>query len=137
MKFMDKELIEQQLYRYFDGLYLSDVNVLKKVFHDKAHYSCTTGGNLLHLSMPEYFERVKNRPSPASKNQTRKDQIIFIDVIGKYTALAKVKCVIEPKHFTDLLSLILIDGNWKVISKVFDYVVMPSIESNTLLNESH
>jgi hypothetical protein len=29
--------------------------------------------------------------------------------------------VIRPKHFTDLLTLVHVDGRWQIISKVFHY----------------
>ena len=40
-------------------------------------------------------------------------------VIGPVTALAKVQCSIGANHFTDLLTLIFVDGRWQVIAKVF------------------
>ncbi|MEW6991148.1 nuclear transport factor 2 family protein [Colwelliaceae bacterium 6441] len=117
----NKNKIKQQLAHYFDGLYFNDLSLLANVFHPLAHYCCTTGGELTHLSMGEYFQLLKKRQSPFSKDQQRQDKIILIDVIGESTALAKVQCVIEPKYFTDLLSFIHIEGRWQIISKVFDY----------------
>lgn len=32
-----------------------------------------------------------------------------------------VECAILPKHFTDLLTLIHVDGRWQIIAKVFHY----------------
>ena len=37
-------------------------------------------------------------------------------------ALAKVKCQLPPRYFTDLLSLLKIDGRWQVAQKVFQTV---------------
>lgn len=122
---MPQEMIKKQLNNYFDGLYFNDLKLLSEVFHPQAQYCSTTGGELIHFSMPKYFEIVKNRKSPSSIQQKRQDRILSIDVIGECTALAKVQCVIEPKFFTDLLSLIFIDGRWQIISKVFDYKLKP------------
>ena len=47
--------------------------------------------------------------------------IIAIEFIGPVTALARVQCSILPKHFTDLLTLLFVDGHWQVISKVFHF----------------
>lgn len=118
---MSNAAIEEQLRNYFDGLYYGDVTKLSRVFHPKAQYSCTSGGELIHHNMDEYFDIVKNRLAPSFKNESREDKILFIDVIGMTTALAKVQCVIAPKYFTDLLSLIFLDGRWQIISKVFDF----------------
>lgn len=117
----DYQQIEALLADYFDGLYQADADKLATVFHPKAYYSCTTGGELLNLSMSQYFEHVRQRVSPASLQQERKDKIIVIDLVGESTALAKVQCQILPKLFTDFLSLLKIGGRWQIISKVFHY----------------
>lgn len=122
---MALQAISKQLNCYFDGLYHSDITLLEQVFHEQARYTCTTGGELIHLSMLEYFDVVKDRQSPASLQQARNDHIVSVDIIGDHTALAKVQCVIEPKYFTDFLSLVFVDGRWQIISKVFHYQSTP------------
>jgi hypothetical protein len=108
---------------YFDGLYHSDTTRLRRVFHPRAVYACATGGTALILSMDEYFPIVDARPSPASRGDARTDRILSIEFAGPVTALARLECAIEPKHFIDLLTLIRLDGRWQVISKVFHYDV--------------
>ncbi|MDO9174872.1 MAG: nuclear transport factor 2 family protein, partial [Actinomycetota bacterium] len=44
-----------------------------------------------------------------------------IEFAGPNTAMARVRCSIGPKHFTDLLTLLRIDGRWWVIAKVFSF----------------
>ena len=116
-----KQELTEQIHQYFDALYFCDLEILAQVFHPKAHYTCTTHGELLHLSMEQYFDVVSHRQSPASLKQSRQDKIISIDIVGDHMALAKVQCVIEPKFFTDFLSFIFIDGRWQIINKVFHY----------------
>lgn len=106
---------------YFDGIHFSDVSCLQRVFHPKAIYACATDGTLLYKTMDEYFPIVAARPSPASRNEPRTDEIISIEFAGPVTALARVTCSIAPKHFTDLLSFVKLDGQWRIISKVFHY----------------
>ena len=106
---------------YFDGLYFSDSARLRTVFHPSAIYACVTDGTLLHLQMPEYFAVVDKREAPASRGDARQDRIVSIEFAGPVTALARVECAIAPKHFTDLLSFIYLDGRWQIISKVFHY----------------
>ncbi len=110
-----------QLREYFDGLYHSDTQRLRRVFHPQAVYATATGGAPLILRMQEYFAVVDQRPSPASRGETRTDRIAAIDFVGPVTALAKVQCTIRPKHFTDLLTFIHVDGRWQIISKVFHF----------------
>lgn len=106
---------------YFDGLYRSDTQILRRVFHPAALYASATNGVLLTLRMDEYFPIVDKRPSPASRSEGRTDRILAIEFVGPVTALARVECSILPKHFTDLLTLILVDGRWQIISKVFHF----------------
>ena len=106
---------------YFEGLYRSDTRILGKVFHPQAIYACATDGTLLALRMEEYFAVVDKRPSPASRDEARTDRVLSIDFIGPLTAVARVQCSILPKHFTDSLTLVLVDGRWQIISKEFHY----------------
>lgn len=115
------DAITSVLEDYFEGLYRSDTKILKRVFHPAAIYACATDGTLLTLRMDEYFPIVDKRVSPASRGDARTDRIVSIEFAGPVTALARVECSILPKHFTDLLTLIFVDGRWQIISKVFHY----------------
>jgi hypothetical protein len=115
------DAVKAVLSDYFEGLYRSDTNILRRVFHPRALYACATGGTLLRLDMDEYFPMVDQRPSPHSKGQARSDRILAIEFVGPVTALARVECSIDPKHFTDLLTLIHLEGRWQIISKVFHF----------------
>lgn len=111
---------------YFDGLYHSDTNRLRRVFHPRAHYVCATEGALTYRTMEEYFPIVDQRPSPASREEPRADSIVSIEFAGPVTAFARVHCAIGSKFFTDLLTLIHIDGRWQIISKVFHFDIRES-----------
>ena len=87
----------------------------------KARYVTATGGETLMLNMPAYFAIVEKREAPASRNEPRRDVIREIQIAGPETAFARVNCAIGERHFTDLLSLIRVDGEWRIIAKVFHY----------------
>jgi Putative lumazine-binding len=108
---------------YLDGLYHSDTQRLRRVFHPRAHYVCATEGTLTYRTMDEYFPIVDRRPSPESRGEARDDKIVSIEFAGPVTASARVNCAIGPKSFTDLLTLIRIDDRWQIISKVFHFDV--------------
>lgn len=112
--------IESQLQLYFDGLYHSDTQRLRQVFHPQAIYACVVGGQLLHYTMDQYFPIVDQRPSPASRAQPRQDRVISIEILGATTAVARVECAIAPKQFQDVLSFLYLDGRWQIIAKVFE-----------------
>lgn len=115
------EQLEQALGLYFDGLHHSDTARLRQVFHPEAHYFCATTGELLHWDMAQYFPVVDTRPSPASQGHARTDRILSIAFAGPVTAFARLECSIPPKHFTDLLTLVKLQGRWQIVSKVFHY----------------
>ena len=106
---------------YLDGLHHSDTARLRAVFHPAARYVTATDGTLLSLSMDEYLPVVDARPSPASKGEERRDRIVSIELAGPVTAFARVECRIAPRSFTDLLTLVDVDGGWRIVSKVFHY----------------
>jgi hypothetical protein len=106
---------------YFDGLHHSDTQRLRRVFHPQAVYATASHGQPLVLPMDEYFLVVDARPSPASKGEARKDEIVAIEFAGPVTARATLRCSIEPRHFVDLLTLIHVDNRWQVIAKAFHW----------------
>ncbi|MFD2205461.1 nuclear transport factor 2 family protein [Kiloniella antarctica] len=115
------QAVEKVIALYFDGLYHSDVSLLEKVFHPKAHYVCATEDPLMYLTMEEYFPIVARRQSPASRKEKRQDKIVSISFAGTTTAFVTLNCAIGEKFFTDFLSLIFVDGRWQIISKVFHF----------------
>ena len=117
--------IEEVLAIYFDGLHHSDSARLSRVFHPQALYACATETPLLQMTMPAYFAVVDQRPSPASRNEKRNDRILSIEFAGPVTALARVECSIGAKFFTDLLTLVKVEGRWQIMAKVFHYDVRP------------
>ena len=63
--------VEGILQEYFDGLYHGDTDRLSRVFHPQAIYASATGGELVYLTIDEYFPIVDARPSPASHREIR------------------------------------------------------------------
>lgn len=117
----DREAIVHVLNEYLDGLYHSDTTRLRRVLHPQALYATASDGTLLVRTMPEYFPIVDVRPSPASHGQAREDRIVSIDFAGPVTAIARLECVVQPRHFIDLLTMVKLDGRWWILSKVFHF----------------
>jgi 4-oxalocrotonate tautomerase len=117
--------IEDALRFYFDGLYMSDTGRLAKAFHPEARYVSATGGALVNLGMAEYLPIVAARPSPESRGEARRDRIVSIELAGPVTAAVRVECSIGLKFFTDLLTMVRLDGRWQIIAKVFHHEPLP------------
>ena len=122
--------VAETLGTYFDGLYHSDTGRLAQVFHRDAIYVTATEGasegeRPLQLTMAEYFPVVDKRPSPASRDEPRRDRIVSIEFAGPVTAFARVNCAIGPRRFTDFLTLIHVEDRWQIIAKVFHFDIDP------------
>jgi hypothetical protein len=80
--------------------------------------------------MDEYFRIVFARPSPASRNEIRRDAIESIQFAGPCAAFARVRCAVGERHFTDLLTLIHEEDRWQIIAKVFSYELITADPTN-------
>ena len=107
------------LERYADGLYRCDTALLRTVFHPDAQYFTASNGELLHLDMDQYFPVVDARVSPQSRGEAYEFQIDSMEFAGPVTAFARMRCSMLSSDYIDLLTLIRLDGDWKIISKVF------------------
>jgi hypothetical protein len=111
--------IETAIAHYFDGLYDGDTEKLARVFNTKASLFIEDEGHLTTLPVPEWFERVASRPSPASRNAKRDDRILMIDRVGEMNAIVKISCMVDPTTYTDYLSLIKFEGRWQIVAKAY------------------
>ena len=111
--------IEHVLQRYFDALYFADADMMGSVLHPSAIYATADETEPLFRNMPEYLEVLRNRQPPADRGERRQDQTISIEFAGKRTALAKVRCSVGERRFTDFLSFVQVAGEWRIIAKVF------------------
>ncbi len=111
--------IEAAIVQYFDGLYEGDTEKLARVFSPKASLFIENEGVLTALPVPEWFERVASRESPASRNARRDDHILMIDRSGPLNAIAKVSCLLDPAAYVDYLSLIKFEDRWQIVAKSY------------------
>lgn len=116
--------ITKALQLYFDGFYNGDVAALRRIFHPSCHLSNASEGKLAHDDMETVYARVAGRVSPAKNGEGRRDAILGIDVSGPVSALARVQIAIGPRLFTDYLNLLKLDGEWRIIAKVFSWVTI-------------
>ena len=122
--------VAQLLNTYYDGLYHGDLSALGEVFHPDASYVTASSRELLHLNMTSYFAKVEARESPESLGEPYGYTVESIEFAGPTAALVRMRCSMLGKHFIDLLSLINVDGKWRIISKVFHYEVQEQTRSS-------
>jgi Putative lumazine-binding len=113
------------LKRYYDALYRCDTDLLATVFHASAQYFTASSGELLQMDMKTYFPIVEQRISPESSGEVYSFSIDSIELAGAVTAIARMRSSMLGKDFIDLLTLIQLEGEWKIIAKVFHYTIHP------------
>ena len=110
----DYKLIEKTVSYYLDGGTNNDFETLKKAFHETATMKYIRNGEYKEVNALEFFKKaVKSGPK-----QNRKTRISYINVSGNI-ASAKLQIDYETFSFIDYMNLIKIDGEWKVVSKIF------------------
>ena len=109
---------------FFDGFHEGDIEKLKHIFHPNCHLFSAADGSLIDDDMETVYHHIRNRLSPESRNQQRYDRIISINISAPEAAMAKVQLAFGERFFTDFLSLLKLDGHWRIISKTFTYVML-------------
>ncbi len=101
---------------YFRGHATGDGAHFRNVFHPESKLFFVRDGKFMQWTSEEYISRSKGTPAPDEAE--RKRTVEWIDVTGD-TAVAKVRLDYPGALFTDYLSLLKIDGTWKIVNKTF------------------
>ena len=118
----DHDDIQELMTRYFDGLYQSDSNILRTVFHDDLTYVNGTAGTYEHMNLEAYMARIDARTSPASRGDVRDEVVERVTLKGDRIGLVEARMTMLGRNYQDLLTLIQTDDEWRVLTKVFSFV---------------
>lgn len=122
------EAILDLLDTYFEGLYQADSILLASVFHPRAQYVNTVPGDERILTLAQYQQLLDQRVSPASNGEPRHERVISIETTANTMAFAKVQMSMMGRDYTDFLTLIREQNQWRIIAKVFHYQPNPQGE---------
>jgi hypothetical protein len=101
---------------YFKGHATGDGEYFRKAFHPEAKLFFIRDGKFSQLTCEEYISRANGKP-PADEAQ-RKRHIESINITGN-TAIVKLILDYPAAKLTDYMSLLKIDGEWKIVNKIF------------------
>ena len=118
---LDRSTVEAVVNHYFDALYEGNADKLGAVFDQSADLRWVEKGKLQVLTVPDWLERVRNRPSGKAEGKAREDFIVTIDRSDESTAFIKVRCQLPPRYFTDYLVAMKLSDGWKIVSKSYRY----------------
>ena len=107
---------------YINSAYESDGANIRKIFDDDARVTGHINGKLIRQTKEDWAKFVeKNIPSPKEQGKIKHYNILMVDS-GEETAVVKVKSEYINIMFTDTLSFLKVDGNWKIHNKVFESI---------------
>ncbi|MGL4728281.1 MAG: nuclear transport factor 2 family protein [Bosea sp. (in: a-proteobacteria)] len=104
---------------YFDGVYEADADKLEQVFLPSAALTQVFDGEVKITPRDEWLVAVRGRAKPKDAGMLRDDHVLTLDLIGPTLAHVKVRCQLQPRYFTDLLSFVKHEGRWRIAQKVF------------------
>ena len=109
----DFKQVVKTLNYYLEGGTNNDFATLKKAFHETATMKFI-GDSYKEVNAIEFFEKGM-KPGPQQNRETR---IVAVHVQG---TAANARLEIEYPTFTfyDFMNLLKIDGEWKIVSKIF------------------
>ena len=112
----EKDLVRIPLEKYLKGHATGDPEMIRQAFHKDARINAMRDGKLLNLSAEEFAGRFNGKP--ADDEAKRKRSIDKIEISGN-SAVARITLDYPAVKFTDYMSLLKIDGEWKIINKTF------------------
>ena len=116
----NKENVLKVVEDYINSAYESDGAITRKIFDDDARVTGHINGKLIRQTKEDWAKFVeKNIPSPEEQGKSKSYKILMIDT-GEETAVVKVKSEYINIMFTDTLSFLRVDKEWKIFNKVFE-----------------
>ncbi|GAB5537465.1 MAG: hypothetical protein Rubg2KO_37140 [Rubricoccaceae bacterium] len=122
----DFEQVEQTVSYYLNGGTANDFELLSRAFHPTATMRWMGRDGYTDVNAVDYF-RDAMRPGPPQERQTR---VVSIDVSGN--AASAILEIDYPRFtFVDFMTLLKIDGEWKIVSKAFYQRMNPAPDSDS------
>jgi hypothetical protein len=101
---------------------------IRKAFFPTAKIMAFRDGKLLNLSVEEFASRFSGKP--AADESQRKRRIDSLDITGN-AGVARIVLDYPDATLTDYMSLLKVDGEWKIVNKVFNVELKAKSTTNT------
>jgi hypothetical protein len=112
----DEAAVRAALQHYILGHATGDGSHHEMVFHPEAKLFWMRDDSLNTRTSAEYIAGASGQP--ADDEDQRRREITMVDVAGD-AAVAKVVLDYPNALFTDYMSLLKIDGEWRIVNKTF------------------
>ena len=107
--------IADLMQRYFDAVYVGDIPALREIFHPENRLAGMRGDEERFSSLEQFLERVERR----SNEDAFDFQLLWVDRSGR-SGVAKIAYRYHGIDFVDYMSVLELDGTWRIVAKVFD-----------------
>lgn len=112
----EKDLVKIPLENYLKGHETGKAEYMQKAFHTEGKLMFIRDGKYTTRDFKDYIGGMKGET--AKDEAERKRKIESIDIAGN-AAVARIVLDYPTVKFTDYMSLLKIDGEWKIVNKTF------------------
>lgn len=115
----EKDLAKIPLENYLKGHETGNPEYMKKAFYAEGKMIFVRDGKYMSRTFDEYIAGMKDG-KPAADESKRKRWIESIDISGN-AAVGKIVLDYPAGKFIDYMTLLKIDGEWKIVNKSFHF----------------
>ncbi|HEY0304622.1 MAG TPA: nuclear transport factor 2 family protein [Longimicrobiales bacterium] len=112
----EEKAVRVPLEHYLQGHATGDGSHHRAAFHPEAKLFFIRDGKLTTRTSEEYIAGASGKP--AADEAQRKRWIESVDIAGN-AAVAKIILDYPTTRFVDYMSLLKVDGEWKIVNKTF------------------
>mgnify|MGYP001796753119 CR=1 FL=1 len=110
----DYAKVEKTVNYYLVGGTIGDYNLLARAFHKDATMKYISDGEYKEVKALDFFEKAIVQ----GEKSNRITKVISINISGN-AASATLQINYPTSSITDYMNLLKIDGDWKIVNKVF------------------
>ena len=112
----EEAAVRETIENYFRGHATGNGEYFKKAFHPDAKLFWIRDGQLSERTSADYIAGASGKPAPDEAK--RKRRIESIDITGN-AGIVKVSLDYPDAHIIDYMSMLKVNGEWKIINKTF------------------
>ena len=123
----DEAAVRAALEHYLQGHATGGKDHFRAAFRPEAHMYGLREGKLAVVPIEQYIERGSGQPAPDEAQRRRR--IERVDIAGT-AATGKIVLDYPKVTFTDYMTLLKVDGEWRIVSKVYHAEPKPAATSS-------
>lgn len=115
----DFDKVKEVIQTYSQGYQNADVALIQKAFHPDTNLLSVDAGHLDKTTMNDWIKNLEDRHQ---RHDFRKAELKILSIdVKDYTSVVKLRLKFEKFIFTDYLSLLKINNEWKIVGKIYHF----------------